>query len=90
MGCNTKTNPKALYGWQDRGCYKIRKRLGYPPADAAKPEDKRVTTGEYSNWRKKSSGNRDEEYCRAVYLGQGCWEDLRRINESEALEILHE
>ena len=33
---------------------------------------------------------RDEEYCRAVYLGQGCWEDLRRINESEAFEILHE
>ena len=32
----------------------------------------------------------DEEYCRAVYLGQGSWEDLRRINESEALEILHE
>ena len=25
-----------------------------------------------------------------MYLGQGCWEDLRRINESEALEILHE
>ena len=23
------------------------------PADAAKPEDKRVTTGEYRNWRKK-------------------------------------
>jgi hypothetical protein len=26
------------------------------PADATKPEDKRVTTGEYRNWRKKSSG----------------------------------
>lgn len=25
------------------------------PADAAKPEDKRVTTGEYRNWRKKKS-----------------------------------
>ena len=24
------------------------------PADAAKPEDKRVTIGEYRNWRKKS------------------------------------
>ena len=23
------------------------------PADAAKPEDKRVTTGEYRNWLKK-------------------------------------
>ena len=23
------------------------------PADATKPEDKRVTTGEYRNWRKK-------------------------------------
>lgn len=23
------------------------------PADAAKPEDKRITTGEYKNWRKK-------------------------------------
>lgn len=26
------------------------------PADATKPEDKRVTTSEYRNWRKKSSG----------------------------------
>lgn len=26
------------------------------PADATKPEDKRGTTGEYRNWRKKSSG----------------------------------
>ena len=24
------------------------------PADAVKPEDKRITTGEYKNWRKKS------------------------------------
>ena len=24
------------------------------PADAAKPEDKRVTTGEYRNWRKNN------------------------------------
>ena len=23
------------------------------PADAGKPEDKRITTGEYKNWRKK-------------------------------------
>jgi hypothetical protein len=23
------------------------------PADAVKPEDKRITTGEYKNWRKK-------------------------------------
>ncbi|MBE6063424.1 MAG: hypothetical protein E7207_07710 [Clostridium butyricum] len=33
---------------------------------------------------------RDEEYCMAIYLGQECWEDLRRIDESEALEILRE
>lgn len=33
---------------------------------------------------------KDEEYCRAIYLGQGCWEDLRRINELEALEIIRE
>ena len=33
---------------------------------------------------------KDEEYCRAIYLGQGCWEDLLRIDETEALEILRE
>ena len=26
----------------------------YLPDDAVKPEDKRITTGEYKNWRKKS------------------------------------
>ena len=31
---------------------------------------------------------RDEEYCRAMYLGQGCWEDLEQITEEEAVEIL--
>ncbi len=34
------------------------------------------------------SDYKDEKYCRAVYLGQGCWEDLRRITEEEAEEIL--
>ncbi len=33
---------------------------------------------------------KDEDYCRAVYLGQGCWEDLQSIDETEALKILHE
>lgn len=30
----------------------------------------------------------DESYCRAIYLGQGCWEDLKRITSEEAAEIL--
>lgn len=33
---------------------------------------------------------KDELYCRAIYLGQGCWERLRSIDEAEALEILRE
>ena len=33
---------------------------------------------------------KDESYCRAIYLGQGCWERLRSIDEAEALEILRE
>ncbi len=33
---------------------------------------------------------KDEEYCRAIYLGQGCWEALRTIDESEVLQILRE
>ena len=37
-----------------------------------------------------SSDYKDEEYCRAVYLGQGCWEDLKKITEDEATEILKE
>ena len=31
---------------------------------------------------------RDEEYCRAVYLGQGCWEDIEFITEEKAMEIM--
>ena len=31
---------------------------------------------------------KDESYCRAVYLGQGCWEDLKTINQDEADKIL--
>lgn len=31
---------------------------------------------------------KDESYCRAIYLGQGCWEDLSRITSEEAAEIL--
>ena len=33
---------------------------------------------------------RDEDYCRAIYLGQGCWEDLEQITEEEDAEILKE
>lgn len=37
-----------------------------------------------------SADYKDEEYCRAVYLGQGCWEDLKFITEDEAAAILKE
>lgn len=33
---------------------------------------------------------KDEDYCRAVYLGQGCWEDLKNITPEEAEIILAE
>lgn len=39
-------------------------------------------------WRKL--GPQDEEYARAVYLGQGCWERLGIITETEAGCILKE
>ncbi|MBR0429050.1 MAG: hypothetical protein IJK17_03065 [Lachnospiraceae bacterium] len=32
--------------------------------------------------------NPDDMYVRAVYLGQGCWEDMDFISEEEAEEIL--
>ena len=32
----------------------------------------------------------DENYCRAMYLGQGCWEDLEEISEEEAAMVLKE
>ena len=33
---------------------------------------------------------KDEEYCRAIYFGQGCWADLKSITEEEAAEILEQ
>ena len=33
---------------------------------------------------------KDEDYCRAIYLGQGCWEDLKDITEEEAADILEQ
>ncbi|WP_029232226.1 hypothetical protein [Butyrivibrio sp. VCB2006] len=31
---------------------------------------------------------KDESYARAVYLGQGCWENLETISDEEAEDIL--
>ena len=30
----------------------------------------------------------DESYARAVYIGQGCWENLKTITDEEAEDIL--
>ena len=39
-------------------------------------------------WR--SLGPQDEQYARAIYLGQGCWERLVTITEERAMRILTE
>lgn len=46
----------------------------------------------YKQWEVLAprSDYKDEEYCRAVHLGQGCWKDLKLISEEEAVEILKE
>ena len=33
---------------------------------------------------------KDDSYGRAIFLGQGCWEDLEIIDEKEALKIIEE
>jgi len=33
-------------------------------------------------------GAEDEQYLRAIYLGQGCWERLNTITEDEAQRVL--
>ena len=38
-------------------------------------------------WREL--GKEDDMYARAIYMGQGCWEDLRTITAEEAEEVLH-
>ena len=38
----------------------------------------------------KYLGSEDEQYRRAIYLGQGCWECLDTISEEKALGILKE
>ena len=38
-------------------------------------------------WREL--GKEDDMYARAIYMGQGCWEDLRAITAEEAEEVLH-
>lgn len=39
-------------------------------------------------WRRLGSDVKDEPYHRAIYIGQGCWEKLRSIDEKEANGIL--
>ncbi len=33
---------------------------------------------------------KDEDYCSAIYLGQGCWTHLKEVSEDEALQIIKE
>lgn len=40
----------------------------------------------YLVWR--DLGPQDEQYARAIYLGQGCWERLDTVDEEEARRIL--
>jgi len=43
---------------------------------------------DYGNPVWRDFGPDDEPYERAIYLGQGCWEDLDPVTEEEAREIL--
>ncbi len=37
-----------------------------------------------------SQEDEDELYTRAIWLGQGCWEDLDEVSEKEAEQILRD
>ena len=39
-------------------------------------------------WLVPGEDYKNERYCRAWYLGQGCWEDLDEISEEEAMDVL--
>ena len=41
-----------------------------------------------SNLVWKDFGPQDEQYERAIFLGQGCWERLESITETQATHIL--
>ena len=43
-----------------------------------------------TEWEPLMPGSEDDSYARAILLGQGCWEDLKRITEEEANAILAE
>ena len=43
-----------------------------------------------NNLRWNDLGEQDEQYARAIYLGQGCWERLDTISEEKAQKILSE
>ena len=42
------------------------------------------------NLRWRYLGPDDDRYARAIYLGQGCWDDLTTITEEEGDRILRE
>ena len=41
-------------------------------------------------WEDLLPGGKYEPYARAVYLGQGCWENLASISHEKAQEVLME
>ncbi|MBP5385537.1 MAG: hypothetical protein J6Y57_11290 [Lachnospiraceae bacterium] len=43
-----------------------------------------------SEWKPLMSSGEDESYARAIFLGQGCWEDLKSVTEEEADAIMEE
>ena len=48
----------------------------------------RIISKDNPQWR--TLGAADEQYRRAICLGEGCWERLESVNEAAAACILHE
>ena len=48
----------------------------------------RIISKSDPHWR--ALGADDEEYARAIYFGEGCWERLETVDEEAAARILSE
>lgn len=51
-------------------------------------ETRQIITKSNPKWEDIYAGGEYDEYARAIAFGEGCWEDLRFIDENEAVGIL--
>lgn len=52
------------------------------------PSDSRPKIMRRNSLQWNDFGERDEQYAKAIFLGQGCWERLDTISEEQAQQIL--